>query len=458
MERRPISILKRLFTFIILTALLASGCQASTGADKASADPNDEKKEIPLEAWIIANTALAEPFFTETVEPYMNQHRNISLHIKVLSWDTAWTEITTAITRGEGPDILQLGTTWVPAIASMSGLYELTDKISEVGGKGAYLPASWRTTMNDGNSTVYAIPWFVDARVLYYRKDVFQAAGIDSDTAFQDWNSFKEALTKVNGIKFGGQKMTAFGVPGNNDWNVAHNIFPWVWSAGGEVLAPDNKSAVFNSKKAVEGIMYYTGLAKEGLVDLASLSKNSSSIENDFADGKTAVMISGPWLMKDFEATRDEGGLGGIIKKEDIGIAPLPMGPEKRSTFIGGSNLAVFQTSEHKEEAWELIRYLSSDEAQLAYAQRLGMLPAKKSLIQSQEVAELLGDSAFAEATKYGQTYPSIPQWGPIETALVKHFGEIWNVIADGTKAYNEEVIQKRLDAAVREINIILAQ
>ncbi|NIK77839.1 multiple sugar transport system substrate-binding protein [Paenibacillus castaneae] len=450
--------LKKLSLLFILIGILAVGCQIEKNSESVSSTETQQQGGISLKAWIIANTALAEPFFVQTLEPYMEQHNNITIDIKVLSWDTAWSDITSAITSGEGPDIVQLGTTWVPAIASMNGLDDLTNRVGEVGGGEAYLPASWKTTMIEGKPNVYAVPWFVDARVLFYRKDAFQAAGVDPNTAFQDWSSFKEALQKVNGIEINGQKMTALGVPGKNDWNVAHNILPWMWSAGAEVLTPDNKSAVFNDKQALEGIMYYTGLAQDGLVDLASLGKNSSQIENDFADGKTAALVSGPWLLKDFEISRDNGGLGGVIDKANIGLAPLPMGPEKRSTFIGGSNLAVFQTSKHKDAAWELIRYLSSDEAQLAYSKRLGMLPAKRSLLDSKAPIEELGYAAFAEATKYGQTYPSIPQWGSIETALVKHFGEIWSIAADQTGRYSEEAVQEQLDAAVREIDIILAQ
>jgi multiple sugar transport system substrate-binding protein len=327
-----------------------------------------------------------------------------------------------------------------------------------VGGADAYLPASWSTTMIEGSTKVYAIPWFVDARALFYRKDALKAAGVDPSEAFQNWATFKAALQKVNGMIIDGQRMSALGIPGKHDWNVLHNIFPWVWGSGGEVYSSSTKEPAFNSDKATEGILYYTGLANEGLVDASSLYKNTGQIESDFADGKAAMIISGPWMIKSLTIPRDQGGLGDKLAASNYGVALLPAGPAGRATFIGGSNLAVFKSSKHKAAAWQFIAYLSSDEAQLTYSKLSGMLPAKRSVINSPVLTQDSGYAAFAEAVKYGKSFPSIPQWGPTETALVNSFSGIWDIVAEKAGSYSKETVKKQLDAAAKEVKIIWSQ
>lgn len=427
---------------------------APAATDGAAAEK--DQTPVTLTAWIMPNSPKPDSDFLKVLDPYLKEHPNVKVKVTVLDWGSAWTKITTAATSGEGPDLLQLGTTWVPAIASMGGIDKIGDKVADVGGADSYLPASWSTTMIAGQEDIYAVPWFVDARAVYYRTDVFKEAGVDPNEAFKDWDTFKTALEKVNGITIGGKKVAALGVPGKNDWNVVHNIFPWIWAAGGSVMSEDNKSVTFNDEKGIQGAMYYTGLAHDGLVDKASLEKNSSQIESDFGDGKSAVIITGAWLAKSFATPKDDGGMSDKAAAKNFAVAPLPAGPGGQVTFIGGSDLTVFSGSKHKDETWELIKFLSTDEAQHAYAQASGQLPSKNSLLDAPDLDANM--KAFSAATKYGKAYPSIPQWGPTETALQKHFGNVWDIVAGVKGTYSEESIKKEMDSAAADVNSIINQ
>lgn len=456
------------FMGVFLTACGGSNSGNSTNAKNTNQAQNTgtenttentdagQKEDVTLTAWIMPNSPKSDKDFMDLVKPYLDQNPNVKIKVTVLDWGSAWTKVTTAATSGEGPDLLQLGTTWVPAIAAMNGIEDLSSRIADVGDENDYLPASWKTTMIEGKPEVYGVPWFVDARAIFYRTDAFEKAGVDPNTAFQNWDSFKEALTKINGVDIGGKKMAAFGLSGKNDWNVAHNIFPWIWAAGGNVFNEGNTEAAFNSAESLKGLMYYTGLAHEGLVDKASLEKNSAQVESDFSEGKSAMIVAGAYMVKNLSTPSDQGGMGDNEAAKNYAVAPLPAGPAGPSTFIGGSNLTIFKGSKHKDEAWDVIKYLSSDEAQLTYGKMTGNLPAKKSVIDS------LGTdpnyAAFIEATNYGKSYPSLPQWGPTESALVKYFGNIWDIVAGVSGSYNEESVKEQLDAAAKEVNAILNQ
>ncbi|MBX6353983.1 MAG: extracellular solute-binding protein, partial [Thermoflavifilum sp.] len=261
----------------LVTAASLAGCGSSGGGGTANntasgnTTSTGNSQPVTLTVWIMPNSPQPDKDFMKLVQPYLQQHPNVTIKVTVLDWGSAWTKITAAATSGTGPDVLQLGTTWVPAIAAMHGIDPITDKVSQVGGADAYFPASWQTTQIAGQPDVYAVPWFIDARAIFYRTDAFKKAGVDPNTAFQTWDSFKQALEKVNGVTIDGKKMYALTLPGKNDWNVDHNIFPWIWAAGGQVLTPDNKQAAFNSPQGLEGVMFYTGLAHEGLVAKKSL-------------------------------------------------------------------------------------------------------------------------------------------------------------------------------------------
>lgn len=462
-------ILMLALTFVfsmVLSACASGGGESTTPAPKDQGSTNDskgndsakEKEPVTLDVWIMPNSPQPDKDFLNVVQPYLDQNKNVTVNVTVLDWGSAWTKITTAATSGEGPDILQLGTTWVAAISAMDALLPITDKVSEIGGADAYFPATWNTTTIAGEDTVYGAPWFVDARAAYYRTDVFEKAGINPDDAFKTWESFKQALKQINGMEVDGKKISAIGFPGKNDWNVAHNIFPWVWAAGGQILSEDNTEAVFNSEAAVDGIMFYTGLAAEGLAPKSALEQNSAQIEANYNNGDYAVMINGPWVLKGHTTPKDAGGTADAAAAGKTGIRPLPAGPAGSFTFFGGSHLTIFKNSENPEAAWGLIKYLSTKDAQVAYSKASGQLPALKEAMKSDAIMGDANLAQFVKAAENSRSYPSIPQWGPIETVLVKNFGTMWDTVAGVSGTYNRESIKALLDAAKGEVDALLAQ
>ncbi|GIQ71127.1 extracellular solute-binding protein [Xylanibacillus composti] len=447
--------LLRMITAFLLLVLVTAACTSTPTVQNLNqtAEPTDSKT-VSLDMWIISNDQKQYHDLLDVLQPYREAHPDIALEIKVLDWAPAWSTIVKAVSEGTGPDVLQLGTTWVPAIAAMDGLEELTTLVDEIGGSESFLPASWQTTGIQGDPAIYAIPWHVDARAVYYRTDVFEQAGIDPDEAFDSWESFLEALRSVNGTKIDGAAVHAFAIPGKHDWDIMQNFFPWIWGAGGQVLTADGQQAAFNSEAALEGILYYMNLVREGLVDETSLAKNSRQVEDDFADGKSAAVISGPWLASRLATPHERGGKAETVAARHYAIAPIPAGPEGRATFIGGSNLSIVKHSERKAEAWELIKYLSSPEAQARYAEVTGFLPARLEVLDAAANEPDTALAAFAEAASYGRSFPSIPQWGPIETTLVNHISAIWDMVASDSDY--EDKIRAVLNDAVEEVNSIL--
>ncbi|AFK87262.1 MULTISPECIES: sugar ABC transporter substrate-binding protein [Thermoanaerobacterium] len=447
---------------VILTIGALTGCSSSTNSSGSSNtqlnEQNGTKEKVTLNVWIMPNSPSPDKDFLDVVKPFTDTHPNINVKVTVIDWGSAWTKITTAATSGEAPDVVQLGTTWVAAISSMGALEDLTSKISEVGGASVFLPSAWTTTGIKNSGVTTAIPWFVDTRGIFYRKDVFEKAGIDPKQGLNTWDSMLETAKKINNIDINGKKIAALGIPGKNDWNVLHNVAPWIWEAGGDLLTPDDQQAAFNNDTALKGLDFYTNFAVEGLVPKATLEKNTADIESNFANGDYAMIIDGPWMIKNFETPSDKGGMGDSPIAKDYGVVPLPQGPAGRFSYFGGSDLAIFKSSKNKNEAFELIKYLVSKEAQVAYSKVSGQLPAVKEAFNDPFIANDPNRSVFKEIAEYGRSYPAIPAWGSIENIMVKHIGTVWDDVAGVNGKFNPNMIKNEMDRAAEEVNGALKQ
>lgn len=426
-----------------LAAMLCCSAQIATGAE--------------LNIWVMSTTNQQQQDMKDLLRPYLAKNPGLRVNVTVLNWESAWSKITAAAASGQGPDLVELGTTWVAAISSMGALEPLTQQQQdEAGGAKAFFPAVWGTTHRYDDSKIYAIPWYADARAAFYRTDVFKKAGIDPKEAFTNWGSFKQAMQKINGQTIDGKKIAALGYPGKNDWNVVHNLAPWIWNAGGDVLSADKKRSAINSPEALQAITYYTSFAAEGLVPSAALEKDSGQIESGFFNGQYAVIFTGPWILKQLSTPKSKGGQLETVTAGNFSVAPYPAGLKGKQTFFSGSDLAIMKSSKHKDEAWQLLAYLTAREPQIRYTKMSGMLPTRLDAAYDPSLMADAHYSEFIAQVKNGRHYPSIAGWGPLESVYLKNIGNMFDIVAGVKGKYSPNAIKQALDVTANEANQVL--
>ncbi len=446
--KKRIILLSLLLAPVILS-LLVSGCAPSK---------NSSSNEKVVEMWVMPNSlnpigdieALLKPFEEET---------GIKVKVTSVDWGAAWSKITTAATSGDVPDLVQLGSTWVSAIAGMGALEELSrEAISSVGGPKTFVPVAWQTTGIEGSGKTTAIPWFVDARALFYRTDAFKKAKVTA-ADLNTWDSFNAALGKLYkaDLIFDGQPMAPLGISGKNDWNVIHSLAPWIWMAGGDFLSADRKTCVLDSQQAAEGIAYYINLVKQGYVPVEYLELNTAQVSGNFNSGACAMYFDGPYEVKTLTRPVSEGGAGGSPAAQNFAVVGYPKGPKGRYTFVGGSALGIFKMGRHKKEALEVLKYLTSKPAQVEYAKVSGFLPARVDAFDDPFFTNDPNRKVFKEAVFYGRTYPSIPSWGLLEPILTRRLGIMWDYVTQGSEA-KPEAIREQLKLAKKEVEAVLNQ
>ena len=447
MRARSITIAVLTSAALVVAATLLSAAQARTGSGKATT----------LRMWIMNNGPEPVADMKRILAPF-ERSTGIDVNVQLVGWDVQYQRITNAAISGEAPDVTQAGTTQVPYFAALGGFENLASRVRGIGGRNAYAPGVWATTQLAGKSGVWSVPWFTEARTIYYRKDVYRRAGVNPKTAFKNWTSFRKALIKLRRVRnVNGRAIMPFGQPGKTAWDLVHHIMPFVWGAGGRELTTNRQQSAIASPQAVRGVKFFADLVPAGVFLKSSLEKNAPQVEEQFKGGQIATWIGGPWVLA--TVNRADDTAWAPEARRNVGVAQMPVGPTgKFYTFVGGSNLMLFKSSSHKNEAWRLIQYLSRNDVQRNYARIMGMFPARL-VPQRQEGNRNANAKAFYEAIKHGRTYAPVASWGPVENAYKTRFGNILDIAAgQGRVRYTQAAVVNELRAAAREANTLLAQ
>lgn len=408
----------------------------------------------PLTVWTMPNGATPQDKLEHQLEKF-TQKTGIKTQIQVLDWGVAWNRISLALAgKIDAPDVLQLGTSWIPYFASRKELKPLNPWLDKIDSS-RFIPASWNTTKIDSDSIVYSVPWFVDIRSILGNKRIMKKNGITRESV-ATYEGFVEAVRKVNEnnetLDYG-IKVRAYAFPGKSDWNIPHNFAPWIWSSGGDFIATDSvgkKHANILSPKTLDGIAMYLRFVLDSLVSPECLQNNTAQVTQEFNAGEIAFIASTSEVIMQTRFDSNVGGLSNAkIGSDSIEVLPVPTGSAGSIAFIGGSNLAIPATNK-RPESIELLRFLTNDENQDEYTKHIGLLPSSKKVLETWKQDEAY--SVLVKALETGRTYTPIPEWGSIEQSLVSMFSEVWDLM-EIHSLYSDEKLYQIFRTYSDEIN-----
>jgi multiple sugar transport system substrate-binding protein len=298
-------------------------------------------------------------------DEFEHVHPDIAIDVQTIPWSAAHEKLLTAHVGRSLPDAAQLGNTWVPELQALRALEPLDARAaaSQSVDRGAYFQGIWDTNVVGGQT--WGVPWYVDTRVLFYRKDVLQRAGWDSIPG--DWASWRRAMVDVKRTL--GPHHSAIFLP-VNEWTV-----PIVLglSTGAPMLKDRNTRGDFESPEFRKAFAFYLGLFKDGLAPPVS-NNEISNLYQEFARASFVMYVTGPWNLTEF-ANRMPDSL-----KDAWATAPMPgpAGAASGYSTAGGSSLVIFAASTHKDAAWKWIEFLSTPGAQARFFHIAGDLPARR--------------------------------------------------------------------------------
>ena len=325
-------------------------------------------------------------------DAFMEENPDITVNVTPVPWDAAHDRIVNAIAGQEVPDVTMVGTTWMGEFAALGGLDPTPSNIDP----GQFFEGAWNTTVVDGTS--YAVPWYVETRLLYYRTDLAEEGGVTEAPA--TWDDLKALAEGIQGA--GAQYGINLQPGGTGSWQT---FMPFFWQAGGEILGEDGEFTL-ESDACVEALTFYDSFFEEGLTAPAAADV---PVEGEFANGNVGSFISGPWMIG---IVTDAGA-----EPETWTVAHQPT-EEAGTSFVGGANMAVLSDADNKEAGWAFIEYLSQPEVQVTWYETVSDLPSVQSAWDDEALSgdELL--STFGDQLNDAKAPPSIATWEEVSAEI----------------------------------------
>jgi multiple sugar transport system substrate-binding protein len=370
------------------------------------ADPN-EPVTVTFASWVGEQEGMQK-----LAEKFHELHPNITIDFQDAPAEEITDKLLTQVAGGTAPDVAYLDQGAVGDFASRNALLALDDYValSQAVKSDDYVPA-WREAASY-QGKLYGLPLDGETTGLFYRTDLFEAAGIaEPPKTWQEFEAAAKKLTNKAEKKYG---FILFATEAAYYW------YPWLWQAGGRLLSEDGKQIAFNSDEGRRAAEFYVGLREYAPEDF--FNSNSYDGRVAFANGTVAMYVAGAWF-------------AGTLRNEfpDIGglwaSAPLPQ-DKQCATTIAGDTLVIFQASKNKDAAWKWIEFLSAPQNMAAWnlgtaASPGSLLPPRTSLIEDPRAFEnnetLKG---FADMMACGVTNAAPNEnWGQAEELLNEQLG-----------------------------------
>ena len=343
----------------------------------------------------------------EAVAPLMRaferEHPDIHVEVQELPWKAAHQKLLTAIAGDTTPDVAQLGNTWIAELQALDTLEPLQPWVdrSAVVQPADYFAGIWATNRIGG--ALYGIPWYVDTRLLFYRKDLLKAAGFDAPP--RDWTEWSRQLAALQ----------ARAAPNHYAILLPTNEFEQLLSLAlqqGEPLLRDGgRYGNFESAGFKRALTFYVDIFKRYEAPLLA----NTEVPNpwtEFGRGVYAFYFSGPWNIGEFRQRLAPS------QQDDWATAPLP-GPHGPGAGIAsGSSLVIFRHSPRKAQAWLLIEYLSRPQVQQQFYRLLGDMPPRRSAWQGDALRRDPAVQAFRDQLERVKPTPPVPEWERIVTEM----------------------------------------
>lgn len=404
---------KKLFVIplLLVVSVALSGCLQVTSTERSDKELSNYK-QIQLDYWGVWDTQGA---FNGISEAYSALHPNVKIRYKKLRYDEYEQELLEAFAEGRGPDILSLHSTWLPryqqkltaippttttAYVSETGQikkeqvvsFQTKNSITPAQVKERYLDVVSKNVILDGE--IYALPLSVDTMVLFYNRDLFNAAGINKVPRY--WNDdFLKAVKDLTREDENGNIIQS-GVALGTSRNIQRyaDILSLLMMQNGVEMMSDSGSVTFHRRPsgserdynpAQEALRFYTDFANP-LKEVYNWNAEMPDSLQAFVEGRVAMFFGYSYHIDQIKTQSP---------RLNFGISPMLQ--IKGNSEINYANYwveAVSAQSKNSEAAWDFIQFASSAQVAQIYLADAHKPTALRELVSEQQTDDEL--SVFA--------------------------------------------------------------
>lgn len=369
----------------------------------------------------------------DTLKPFQEQNPNISVKIEFRPIDGFWDKLQTEYAAGQAPDITINQMNWVVPGAARGMFVDLKPFIDrDQVDMGAYFyPMEPEWGWQEG---IYGGLLYAGGQALYINKDLLAAAGLDFPAEDWTWNDLLEY----------GKQLTK---PEENQWGINLGIInPPYWGAsfvhgtGGSVLNETNDKCALTDEKSQAGLQFIADLIYTHKVMPPPSALEGQ--ENPFLTGKVAIYFGGTWE----EGQIRQAGF-------DWDFAHMPAHPDTgiRNVQMGSNAWSVLSTSQHSEEAWQVVKFLMGEGGQRGMMKN--GVPGLKAVVESAEYRELHQpqniEVLWSDFANHGHDYYPTPDTDEWWSAVGQELSVIWS---------GEATVQEATERACAAVDEIFAR
>jgi N,N'-diacetylchitobiose transport system substrate-binding protein len=380
-----------------------NAASATTAAAGTTAAPGGSGGGETIRLWL-NGTDTPDDVVQYAITEFNKQHPDVTVKLERQQWTGIVEKLTTALSGSDAPDVVEFGNTQAQTFEAAGAVIDLTDKKADLGGDD-FLQSLDEAGTYDGK--LYAVPYYAGARIVIYRKDLFEKSGIAVPTTLEEFLAAGEKLKTDNAST---PNFSGIYLPGKN-W---YAMLSYLWEWGGDIATKDGDKWVgqFDSPESAKGLEFF-----KQVFDEANAAPADSDDANDFlafCQNEVGMMPAPGW--KPGQILDEKQGCPDM--EPNIGVFALP-GSTAGTTapvFLGGSNIAIPTKSQHQELAYDLVKIMLS----AGYQQKMadaGLIPALKS-----QLGAVTGSDAAvaqAKAAENSQFVPTSEKWAGVEAANV---------------------------------------
>ena len=353
------------------------------------------------------------------VQKFNKQSKDFKVQYREMPTDTGayFDKLRTQFQAGGGDiDVIGADVIWPAQFAANGWLLDVTDRFPK-SDQSQFLPGPIQSLMYEGK--IYGVPWFTDAGLLYYRADLLEKSGYSEPP--KTWSELEEMGMKTaqdQGID------NAFVFQGDQSESGVCNGCEYIWTNGGNILDPaDPSKVVIDSPEAAAGLATEQGIVQDGVAPQAVATYTETETDPAFLGNKAVFARNWPYMYA-LAGTSDYPD----VKPEQIGVAPLPLGEGQTqlASALGGWNMLINATSDMPDEAWEFVKFMTSEQGQRQRALSASLLPTRPALYQDQEIRNTIPVIVQGEeALKNTRSRPVSPYYSDMSLEMQEQFNGV---------------------------------
>ena len=340
------------------------------------------------------------------VDGYKAANPGVDVEIISIPWGQAFETVATMIAGGDTPDVIEMPDTWQALYADQ--LMPLDERVA-AWEHGATLTQKTIDMGKLANGKITMIPYGFYLRAMFYNKKLLAEAGVaEPPKTMDEFMAASEAVSKLDG-KYG--YCLRGGPGGTNGWI----MMAAVMNGSNEFFTADGKSRI-NEPGSIAGLQFLMDLYQKGYAPKDSVNWGFNEIVAGFYSGTCAFLDQDPDALI---------AIAERMPAEDFAVMPMPVGPAgKAFPTIGFAGWSVFNSTEHADDAWNLVAYLSSPESNSTWAKRVGVIPIHQGADQDPSFKTDQFKGWFEELNSPDYIPTIMPtyleQWGYFTSTILK--------------------------------------